>query len=297
MSATLTAPGPVLVAVDGSAHNASAVAWAAAEASASPGIAPLVLVHDTQSTGAAAGRAILDRAATDAAGIDPLLRPAADLVRGGPTRTVLASAHTWERALDREDGSALVVVGRRGQGANRRISLGRTARTLVHQDGPTLVVVPDDWAPGRVRQDAPVVVDLGTVGHGSSGTPTGAGGGTGRGGGPGPALAFALARALRSERPVLALASWSVPVTVTSQARPIGQVWTEHAERAERALEQMLAPWRSLYPRLALTGLATDRNPVLALLGHGEGAELLVLRRGPRASAVVEYADIPVAIV
>ena len=48
---------------------------------------------------------------------------------------------------------------------------------------------------------------------------------------------------------------------------------------------------------MLLTGLATDRNPVLALLGQAEAAELLVLPRGPRASAVVEYADTPVAIV
>ncbi|QFG69395.1 universal stress protein [Ornithinimicrobium pratense] len=283
MTATMTAPGPVLVGVDGSAHNASAVAWAAAEASASAGIAPLVLVHDTQTTGQAPGRAILDRASADAARIDSRLRPGADLVSGGPAHTLLVSAHTWERALGREGGTALVVIGRRGEGGHQRINLGRTARTLIHQDGPTLVVVPDDWAPGQVPADAPVVIDLGAVGHDN--------------GQSGSVLAFALARALRSGRPALAVASWSVPVSAASQERSIPAVWTEHAELAEQALEQLLAPWRRLYPGVLLTGLATDRSPVLALLAHGEGAELLVMRRGPRASAVVEYADGPVAVV
>ena len=49
MSATVQAPGSVLVGVDGSAHNASAVAWATAEAVSSG--ATLVLVHDDGGAG------------------------------------------------------------------------------------------------------------------------------------------------------------------------------------------------------------------------------------------------------
>lgn len=291
MIATVTAPGPVLVGVDGSRDNASAVAWAAAEASASAGAVPLVLVHDVQTAGRAAGRAILERATIEAVGIDPRLTPASELVIGGPVASLAICAHTWQRALGRQFGAALVVVGRRGQGANQRISLGRTARTLVQQPGPALVVVPDGWSPGQVPADAPVVVDVGPVGHSCDLV------GVQPAEQSAPALGLALARALRTGRPLLALASWSVPVTVTSQARPIGQVWAEHADRAEHDLEALLAPWRRLYPQVLLTGLATDRNPVLALLGQAEAAELLVLPRGPRASAVVEYADTPVAIV
>ena len=310
MTATLTAPGPVLVGVDGSTPNASAVAWAAAEASASGGSVPLVLVHDAQSAAGPAGRVILERAATMAVALDRQLTPSSELVGGGPAASLRACALTWERALERESGSALVVVGRRGQGAHRRISLGRTARTLTHQDGPTLVVVPDAWAPGQVPAQAPILVDVGTVGQVPA---TGAAPGhdpqdtsiqraqrvqrVPRVQGVQRALGLALARAAREERPLLALASWSVPVAVASQARDIREVWAEHADRAEQALEDLLAPWRSLYPQVALTGTATDRNPVLALLAHAEDTELLVLHRGPRASAVVEYANTPVALV
>ena len=322
MTTTMTAPGPVLVGVDGSTQNTSAVAWAAAEASASEGLAPLVLVHDAETAGRSAGRAILERATVGATGVDPRLRPSGDLVAGGPTASLLGSAHTWEQTWEREPGSSLLVVGRRGQGANRRISLGSTARTLVHQDGPTLVVVPDDWAPGQVAPDAPVVVDVGTLSEGFVGEDAVGEGTVGEdavgedsvgedavGEDSAPAghphdgtageraLTLALDRARREERPVLAVASWTVPVAAAGQVRSIREVWDEHADRAEQSLATKLAPWRSLYPDVALTGVATDRSPVLALLSHAEGAEILVVPRGPRASAVVEYADGPVAVV
>lgn len=292
MTATITAPGPVLVGVDGSTQNASAVAWAAAEASASEGRTPLVLVHDAETAGRAAGRAILERATTVATALDPRLTPSGDLVRGGPATSLPASALVWERALDRSPGSALVVIGRRGQGANRRISLGSTARTLVHQGGPALVVVPDGWARGQVPPGAPVVVDAGAVGQARATGPPQDRAATAE-----QALALALARAHREHRPVLAVASWTVPAAAAGQQRAIREVWAEHAARADRALEALLGPWRRLHPEVPLTGAATDRSPVLALLGHAEGAELLVVPRGPRASAVVEYAEGPVAVV
>lgn len=302
MTATLTAPGPVLVGVDGSTQNASAVAWAAAEASASGGSVPLVLVHDADAAGWSAGRAILERAGTVASAWDRQLTPSSELVQGGPAASLPAVALSWERALDRDPGSALVVVGRRGQGANARVSLGRTARTLTHPGGPTLVVVPDDWALGQVGPRAPIVVDVGTVPPPSAPTTGAAAVATTGGDRVGservePALALALARAHRQQRPLLAVASWSVPVAAAGQARAIREVWAEHAQAAEQALDTVLAPWRPLYPDVLITGTATDRNPVLALLAHAEHAELLVLPRGPRASAVLEYATTPVTLV
>ncbi|WP_131105634.1 universal stress protein [Ornithinimicrobium sufpigmenti] len=315
MTATMTAPGPVLVGVDGSTQNASAVAWAAAEASASCATAPLVLVHDVETAGPSAGRAILERATTEASSRYPQLTPSSELVAGGPAATLSAAAHTWERALERAPGTALVVVGRRGQGANRRISLGRTARTLTHQDGPALVVVPDGWTQELVLPDAPIVVDVGTLSSATVAAPDSQrtstdrveqAGQAGQAGQPDQAaqaeqadraLAFAVARALRNGHRVLAVASWSVPVSVAGQARAIREVWAEHADRARQVLEDLLAPWRTLYPEVLLTGVATDRSPVLALLAHAEGVELLVMPRGPRACAVMEYADGPVALV
>lgn len=297
MTATMTAPGPVLVGVDGSTQNASAVAWAAAEASASCATAPLVLVHDVETAGPSAGRAILERATTEASSRYPQLTPSSELVAGGPAATLSAAAHTWERALERAPGTALVVVGRRGQGANRRISLGRTARTLTHQAGPPLVVVPDGWAQQQVLPEDPIVVDVGALPSPTTAATDSQRTSTDRADRPDEALAFAVTRALRERRRVLAVASWSVPVVAADQGRAIREVWAEHADRAERALETVLAPWRTLYPEVALTGVTTDRSPVLALLAHAEGAELLVMPRGPRACAVMEYADGPVALV
>lgn len=291
MSATAQAVGPVLVGVDGSRNNASAVAWSAAEASSSPGGIPLVLVHDVDGSGGSlpAGRAVLERAVTEAASLDPLLRPVGEITEGGPASSLRDVAERWT-TTETDGGSVtpMLVVGRRGRGATRRVRLGTTSRRLVHDLGPLVVVIPDDWSVDGVDPDAPVVVDVGDVGDavGAVGADDAE-----------RALAFALARAARDCRTVVAVAVWSVPELVTQLNRAIREVWTEHADRAERALEALLAPWRTAYPAVELVGVPTDRHAVSALLDHADGAEILVAPRGDRASALVEYAECPVAVV
>lgn len=304
MDATVTATGPVLVGVDGSTSSASAVAWAAAEASSSPGsVTALVLVHDVAGSGGSwpAGRAVLDRAAAQAARTVPGVPARVELVAGGPSHTLRETAEATAEPLTETDdvaGVPVLVVGRRGAGASRRVRLGTTARRLVHDPGPLTVVVPDRWSVDQVDADAPVVVDVGEVttteGAGAEGALTTDGAGAG---GAGRALGFALARAAREGRRVVAVAVWAVPALVTQVDRAIREVWEEHADRAERALETFLGPWRAAYPGLEIVGVPTDRHPVSALLDHAEGAEILVVPRGDRACALVEYADCPVAVV
>src|SRR5690606_5147349 len=130
MSATVQAPGPVLVGVDGSTNNASAVAWAAAEAASSR--APLVLVHDDGGVNEPAGRATLERAASEVARVDrdrPVIQV---LTAQGPATALVRAAEVMEAAEDDGElaGSATLVVGRRGSGGFRTLRLGSTARWL-----------------------------------------------------------------------------------------------------------------------------------------------------------------------
>ena len=285
MSATVQAPGPVLVGVDGSTRNASAVAWAAAEAASSS--APLVLVHDDGGAGEAAGRATLERAAAEVARVDRTLRPAGQvLTASGAAEGLVGTARRLEPAGQDNSGhagagTAMVVVGRRGAGGFRAMTLGSTARLLTQRDGPPTVIVPSGWDPATVEATAPVVVDA-----------TQASGNAGR-----RALATALARARRDHRPVVAVSVWSVPAEQARAGRSIAQVWSEHADLAERELDEQLEPWRTAYPSVKVVAVATDRHPVAALLDQAGGSELLVVPRGTTASAVVEYADCPVAVV
>lgn len=285
MSATVQAPGPVLVGVDGSTRNASAVAWAAAEAASSS--APLVLVHDDGGTGEAAGRATLERAAAEVAKVDRELRPALQVLTAhGAAVSLVETAREMERDAQQHSGqpaagTATVVVGRRGAGGFRAMNLGSTARRLVHQDGPTTVVVPSGWDPATVESSAPVVVDA-RCAEGETGA---------------RALGAAMARAQREGRPVVAVSVWSVPPEAARAGRSIAQVWAEHADRAERELDALLQPWRTAYPSVKVVAVATDRHPVAALLDQASGAELLVVPRGLTGCAVVEYADCPVAVV
>ena len=276
MSATVQAPGPVLVGVDGSGRNASAVAWAAAEARSSS--APLVLVHDATGAGERAGRATLERAAAAVADVDSGLRPAVEMVTRSASEALVEAARVREASDVDSRHESLLVVGRRGGGGFTRLSLGSTARALVHREGPPTILVPSDWELEEVPPRAPVVVDL-SADDGDR------------------ALAFAVARAARDDRPLVVLASWSVDPAEVLADQPIPQVWEEHARQAEQALRERLGPWRAAYPGLEVVAMATDRHPVAALLDQAVGAELLVVPRGRSGFAVVEYAQCPVAVV
>lgn len=295
MTATVRAPGPVLVGVDGSRRNASAVAWATAEAGSSHQPRPLVLVHDKGGRASdAAGRATVDRAVALVAKIDPQLEPVTEVVTTGAASGLAQVAGNLEDAADR--GSSMVVVGRRGAGGFSRLSLGSTARNLVHEPGPPTVVVPSGWDSEKVPATAPVVVDVTPAGDGQDGdgrhlTPDEADAGRER------AIALALARADREGRPVVAVLAWSVDAAEAMEGRTIRDVWGEHADRAEQDLEEALHDWRKVYPGLEIRGITTDRHPVAALLEQAQEAELVVLPRGARGCAVVEYATCPVAVV
>jgi nucleotide-binding universal stress UspA family protein len=269
----------VLVGVDGSTQNASAVAWAAAEVSSSPGDPPLVLVHGSEGPQepSSIGRAILERALTDVTRQAPGLTPVAEVRHGGVQAALRAAATTWSDPL-LTSLPALLVLGRRGHGPSRPVRLGMTARRLVHEAGPAVVVVPEAWRPGAAPAEAPVVVDLGEDEEEGMRT-----------------LGVAMDRAARDGRRVLAVLVWT-PLP-GSPDHSISEVWAEHADRAERALGRLLQPWREAYPEVELTGTTTDRHAVSALLDHAGGAELLVVPRGDRACAVVEYAECPVAVV
>lgn len=271
----------MLVGVDGSTQNTSAVAWAAAEVSSSSEDVPLVLVHGTEGPQetSSIGRAILERALTDVARLTPWVRPASEVRHGGAQAGLRAAAATWSDA-DLLPLPALLVVGRRGHGPGHRVRLGMTARRLVHQPGPAVVVVPGTWSADAVAADAPIVVD---VGDGEQeGVRT---------------LGVALDRAAREGRRVLAVLAWTPTPPPGSTDLAISEIWAEHSDRAQQALERLLGPWREAYPEVQVDGIPTDRHAVTALLDRAEGAELLVLPRGDRACAVVEYAECPVAVV
>ncbi|MGC5586061.1 universal stress protein, partial [Ornithinimicrobium sp. W1665] len=211
----------------------------------------------------------------------------------GPTPTTHRGEGPAAPALREAARAGVLVVGRRGAGGFDGLSLGSTARRLVHEDGPVTVVVPAEG--GRPAADAPVVVDVspdaGWAGTGSGPLPQH------RAVGPEEVLTLAASRAARERRPLLAVLHWAVPSSAAAEGRSIAQVWDEHARLAARRLERLLEPWRAAYPSVELRTLVTDRHPVSTLLDLGRRAELLVLPRGPRACAVVEDATCAVAVV
>lgn len=326
MNATVRAVRPVLVGVDGSGRNASAVAWAAVEASSSD--APLVLVHEAAGAGAGAGagRATVERAAAQVARVDPDLKPRMRVISvgsGAVTALVQVARESSGATPGADEG--LVVVGRRGAGGFARMALGSTARRLVHDpDGPAVVLVPTGWDPAEVPAQAPVVVDASPPGPDTSfgvepqaavpargETPTATSTATitvtppatedPRRHGRQRALGAALARAQRDGRGVVAVSVWSAPADRADEGVSIAKVWAEAAAAAERDLDTVLAPWRTAYPEVDVVAVATDRHPVAALLDHAQDAELLVVPRGrpgrssPRAGPATPSRHLSVA--
>lgn len=296
MSATVQTNRSVLVGVDGSGRNASAVAWAAAEAASSS--SHLVLVHDSgQGASVAGGRAMIHRAAAVVAKFDGDLRPSSQVVSTGAARALRQAAAECSQGSedpDHDEGraSSLVVVGRRGAGGFTRLRLGSTARMLVHRAGPPTVVVPSGWDAANVPDRAAIVVDISPADSAdrcADGPESVAD--------PEAALTLAMTRAERDDRPVVVILAWSVGAGEALEGRAISQVWSEYAARAERELAERVTLLLAAYPGVEVVPVATDRHPVAALLDHAEGAELLVLPRGWRACSVVEYAHCPVAVV
>ena len=147
-------PAPILVATDASedAHAAMRVAASLARRSDSQlhivhvwqmpftyGVAPLVVDPDL---GESAGEAILDeeRALAESYGATVA---GAHLRRGAPALAVLAVADSMH--------AGMIVVGRRGLGAVRRVVLGSVSDGVVQHSGvPVLVVHGTNWPPSRV---------------------------------------------------------------------------------------------------------------------------------------------------
>jgi len=287
---TLEAENAVVVGVDGSLQNASAVEWAAEEADRAR--RTLCLVTGTGEfaqprVGVGTEYVVaydcdrhFNRVMTELATRIRAERPAILVmpsVRRGEASACLAELSRTANVL---------VVGKRGLGAVKRAMLGSTSIAVVGRTKCPTVVVPDEWAQ-RTHAGEPILVGI-DLEHDSD-----------------PVLGFAFARAQRMGIPLVALHVWDLhPFRVLSadeQAR-----W---AADAKRAVEGVLHSWREKYPDVETVVRQTCAHPARGLLDASEHAQLLVLGRlsssarltglpfGSVTRAVLHYSKRPVAIV
>jgi len=267
-----SAPSRVVVGVDGSAANWSAVQWAAQEAARRQ--CPLVLV------GAGSG-------SPDAEGAGGALEEVRrELV--GTVGTVLTHPATGEpshalvRTTDERD---LLVVGRRSGHPVTRTVLGSTSIEVVGRSLCPVVVVPEGWSV-REHRDDPVV-----AGVEARRDPQ--------------VLDAAFSRAAELSAPLTVVSSWADgPPNLRT-----GPDVVAAAEAAEEQLDDLLLDWRRRHPAVAVRAESHALSPAVALLGYAAGAQLLVLGRhtgpqhpggltlGSTARRVLHHATCPVAVV
>jgi nucleotide-binding universal stress UspA family protein len=244
---------PVVAGTDGSEESLLAVEWAALEARRRR--APLRIVS--------------------AVATPPLVRPyyAAGLNPRGTCARALGEAATraWEVApdvvieidllagpaalalADSGNGALMLVVGARGAGGFASMLLGSVSRYVaMHAACPVAVVREETSAVHRE-----IVVGV----RGSNGTDA--------------ALAFGFDEAARRGATLAAVHCWWPFAGSLEPDRP-----ERVAAAADRALSEILAPWREKYPEVPMRQDTVHGHPGRILAWYSARADLVVIGRG-----------------
>lgn len=279
---------PIVVAVDGSERNRSAVVRAAEEAARQACEVVLVtalpdhVVSRPHYSAHTQGQEVLDMLADVRAEMRHLVdeRAVASRALAGTPVEVL---------LDQASGARLVVVGKRGLGGFARLLVGSTSIALAGRSPVPVAIVPDGWDPAE-RSGMPVVlgVDSFRADHQAS------------------RLAFRHAERLGV--PLVAVHGWETPAVFSWDADVISGAVREHDREGERRFDEFLATWTRRFPDVVVRPMRRHVHPATAILEAAEEAQLVVLGRhqpgvlggfayGSVARAVLHYADTPVLVV
>ncbi|KQV69546.1 hypothetical protein ASC64_06780 [Nocardioides sp. Root122] len=279
----------VLVGVDGSSASAHAIRYATAEAARSggavdvvhvvPDVAPMngfypVPPDELMDAGAAALDASLEQVGPRHD--DVPLRPH---VRRGPVVATLAE-------LGRE--ARMIVVGSDRRPVSMRLLTGNVSTGLSARAAVPVVSVPDTWSPEQ--STGVVLVGVKHPDHADA------------------LLAEAFEVARQRHGRLLVLHAWRLPIAYDDLLS--GDIGTlkDWAARAERELEEVVAPWRASHPEVDVEVRAVNDQAAHALVVASEEAdEVVVVRRthgvpaathlGSTARAVLLYAHCPVRVV
>jgi len=279
---------PVVVAVDGSERNRSAVAWAAHEAAAlGCGLTMVTALPDHVTPAPHFSVHVGDAEVAEMlAGARHGVR---DILAEESVRTEAVAGDPVEVLLDQAASAALVVVGKRGLGGFTRVIVGSTSIALAGRSPTPVAIVPDKWRPAE-GGERPVVlgVDLDKPDQ--------------------EPVEVAFRRAKRLGVVLVAVHGWETPAVYSWDAATVaGQITELEQEEAER-FDELLAAWRDRYPDVVVRPMRVHKHPAAAILDAAEEAQVVVLGRHPAgifggiaigsvARAVLHYADLPVVVV
>jgi nucleotide-binding universal stress UspA family protein len=279
---------PIVVAVDGSDHNRNAVAWAAAEATATG--SEVVLLHAVEdhllptphfsirSRDAAAHDMLADARAEVRHVVDEQI-VRAEVVTGSPVEVILAAAAD----------ARLVVMGKRGLGGFARVIVGSTSIAVAGRAKALVVIVPEDWT-REDHRDGPVV--LGIDPYRPSHTP----------------IHLAFSRARRLGVLLVAVHGWEAPSIYSWHGGTVAGVVSQWEQEAHAEFDKVLDAWLDRFPDVEIQAVHSHGHPATAVLDAADQAQLVVLGRhtdgrfggfafGSVTRAVLHYAMCPVIVV
>ncbi len=275
----------VVVGVDGSEPNEAAIEYAAAEAVASG--RSLLLMTAVEGRGPTP-----EDAATDH--YESMLGEIADRVRstydGLSVRTLVRSGHPVPTLLSSTGDDDLVVVGKRGLGAIKRLLLGSTSVRCAARTEQPLVVVPPEWDTEQ-HAAGPVVVGIDPEhDHGE-------------------ALRFAFQRARRAGVPVRVVYAVDMDLVLVVGAGAVSSAQVHDWESGSvAAIEQAITPLREEFSDVEVVTVHERAHAATVLLDQSADAQLVIVSRRHHGSAaswglgsvareVLHEAELPVAVV
>ncbi|GII76712.1 universal stress protein [Sphaerisporangium rufum] len=280
--------GVITVGVDGSAHAAAAVDWAAEDAARAGAVLRIVHVREPW-----AGEYPFHRmegfneSLTDycAGVLDAAAGRAREHVPGLEVSTALITGAVVERLRHESENADTLVLGSRGMGGFTGLVLGSVGLALAgHAAGPVVIV--RDVRPASYRK---VVVGVDGSPHSEA------------------ALGFAFEQASARGWQVEAVHSWPMPA-LSPVAAGYTDIMSDVSEAGTRGMRQWLAPWRDKFPDVPVTETGICGHPVPALGEASQTADLLVVGSrglggftaallGSVGHGVLHHAHCPVAVV
>ena len=280
-----SADQPIVVGVDGSEYNRSAILWAAAEAARSGADLMLVTVVDDREF-----PSLLRSRKTAKSHARQVLETAADMSGVSSEHTVgirLLSGRPEQELATQFPQARLLVVGKRGLGEISRLLVGSTSLALAGRSTVPVVIVPGRWE-ADAHDGQPIVLGA------DPGRPHAR------------LFSHAFRRAARLGVSLLAVHGWETP---SADWWPdTSELAAEQERRSHAEFERLMEAWRDRYPDVELHLIASHDHPAVAILDAAGAAQLVVLGRhsnsrfsdfafGSVTRAVLHYAELPVLVV
>lgn len=279
---------PLVVAVDGSECNRSAVDWATDEAALVGCDLLLVTVvdeppqlvrHLSSHIGEDGAHLLLDELGTE------LRRVLVDT----SVRTRVVAGSPVDVLVDQFFDAGMLVVGKRGLGAFSRLVVGSTSLGVAGRARNNVTVVPEAWKPADHR-GLPVVV--GVDPYRPDHHP----------------IHLAFDRAERMGVPLVAVHGWHRPTAYSWENAGLNVLDARWELESEKVFEQVLATWRQRFPQVEARGLNVRTHPAAAILDAADDAQVVVLGRHPNsrgtgfsfgttARAVLHHSPCPVMVI